>query len=96
MANEPLLTLKSETLGTGFPTRLSIYDDVIEVVTVQAGIRPKDYQRVSYEQIAQVFVRRGWIFATLVIETRGGATLSAVGLKPRRAEEAKELIEQYM
>jgi hypothetical protein len=96
MSAEPLLELKSLFIATGFPARLTVYDDGVEVVTVQAGIRPKNFQRVRYEQIAQVFVHRGWVFATLIIETRGGAALKVTGLMPGRAMEAKELIDQRM
>ena len=91
----PLMDVMSVFLGTGQPTRLKVFEDGIEVTQARDPIRA-DYQRIRYEQIAQVMLRRGFFFSDLIIETRGGGTLTAVGLPKREAREARELIEQRL
>lgn len=51
-------------------------------------------QRMSYEQIAQVAVRRGLVFSTLVIESRGGGSIVAENLPKNDVDKAARLIEE--
>jgi len=85
----------SAFFATGQPTRLKVFEDGVEVTQARDPVRT-NYQRIRYEQIAQVMLRRGFFFSDLVIETRGGGTLTAVGLPKREAREARELIEQRL
>ncbi len=90
----PLLEVRSHYFGTGKPTRLTIYEDRVELLTANDPVRRTD-QRIRYEQVAQVYVRRGWLFSEVAIETRGGGLLRAVGLRPNDANEARRLIEEH-
>ncbi len=87
---QELMVARSHYFGTGKPTRLTIYEDHVELLTVNGPVK-RDDQRVRYEQVAQVYVRRGWMFSELVIETRGGGLLRAVGVRPTQANEARQL-----
>ena len=95
MQSPVLMTTRSHYFGTGKPTRLNVYEDHIELLTVNDPIRRTD-QRVRYEQIAQVYLRRGWVFSDLVIETRGGGLLRAVGHRSNEANEVRRLIEERL
>jgi predicted metal-dependent TIM-barrel fold hydrolase len=56
------------------------------------GIVGMSTQRIRYDQIAQVLVRTHIIFADLIIETKGGATLTVQGLGKAAAWEAQEFV----
>jgi len=86
----------SAALLTGQPTHLKVFEDGVELLTEARDPFRRNYQRARarYEHIAQVIVRGGSFFSDLIIETRGGGTLTAVGLPTRAAREARELIEQ--
>ena len=90
----PLLDTKSAAFGTGVPSRILVYENEIEVRTLRPPRR--SVQRVRYEQIAQVFVNRGIVYAELVIETRGGGTLSLAGMSKPNAEAARALIRERL
>jgi hypothetical protein len=62
---QELMIARSHYFGTGKPTRLTIYEDHVELLTVNGPVK-RDDQRVRYEQVAQVYVRRGWVFSDLV------------------------------
>jgi hypothetical protein len=92
---EPLLMVKSAVFGTGIPGRLEAYEDGVEVRTVRG--RSVDTQKVLYDQIAQVGLKRETIalvmpYSELRIETRGGDVLVVQGLKHRDAERAASFV----
>jgi hypothetical protein len=90
-----LWVARSHYFATSKPTRLTIYEDHVELLTVNGPVK-RDDQRVRYEQVAQVCVREGWVFSELVIETRGGGLLQAVGLRHAQANEARQIIEERL
>ncbi len=94
----PLIEVRSAVLLTGQPTHLKVFEDGVELLTEARDPFRRNYQRAraGYEHIAQVIVRGGSFFSDLIIETRGGGTLTAVGLPTRAAREARELIEQRL
>ena len=91
---EALLELRTHWFMTGRPIRITIYESGVEFVRSDL-IRSED-QRMSYGQIAQVAVRRGLAFSTLIIESRGGATIVAEGLPKGEVDQAARLIEERM
>ncbi len=91
----PLMEVMSAVLRSGQPTRLKVFEDGIEVTQARDPIRT-NYQRTRYEQIAQVTLQRGFFLSDLVIETRGGDILIAVGLPYQAASEARDFIEQRL
>lgn len=91
MTGTPLAEFNSASMGTGRPTRLTVYEEGIELGQFVSPLRTTN-QRVRYDQIAHVAVSRGFFFADLVIETRGGGTLKAFGLPKDVAERARNLI----
>ena len=86
MNRVPLLDTGSAALATGIPTRILVYPDEVEVRTLNPPRRT--VQRVRYDQIAQVSVVRRIVFADLLIEARGGGTLTLDGMTKTNAEEA--------
>lgn len=89
-----MLDTGSARMGTGIPTRILVYPDEVEVRTLRPPRRTT--QRVRYDQMAQVFVVRRIVFADLVIETRGGGTLTLAGMTKANAEEARTLIQERL
>ena len=77
--SEPLLELKSHFLATGQPTWLAVYDAFVEVYKVYDP-RDRRTQRMRYDQVAQVSIRRSFLFSALVIESRGGDIMIGEGL----------------
>ena len=78
MKETPLLDTKSAAFGTGVPSRILVYENEIEVRTLRPPRR--SVQRVSYEQIAQVFVNRGIVYAELAMR-KGDAAAAIDGLQ---------------
>jgi hypothetical protein len=91
MAAEPLMELRSNSLGTSTPGRISVYPSEVEVMTAH-GVIGMSTQRIRYDQIAQVLVRTHLFFADLIIETKGGATLTVGGLGKAEAWEAQQFV----
>ena len=92
---KPLLELKSYFLATGQPTWLAVYDAYVEVDKLYDP-RDSRTQRMRYEQVAQVSIRRRFPLSALVIESRGGDVMIGEGLSHKDAEEARGLIEQRL
>jgi hypothetical protein len=91
MDPKPLLELRSSSVGSSTPGRVSVYPSEIEVVTAH-GLVGLSTQRVRYDQIGQVWVSTHLIFADLIIETKGGATLTVQGVRKAEAWEAQAFI----
>jgi len=85
------MELRSNSLGTPTPGRVSVYPSEVEVMTAH-GIVGMSTQRIRYDQIAQVWVQTYVIFADLIIETKGGATLTVGGLGKAAAKEAQAFV----
>lgn len=79
---------------TGRPVHVSVYEGSIEFTRTDPLQR--ETQRMSYVQIAQVAVRRGLIFSTLIIESRGGDSILAEGLPKGEVDKAVRIIEERM
>ena len=77
-----------------FPHVLLVHEDEVEVI--QPGLFKENKQRTRYEQIAQVVVRQGLFFATLVIESTGGHTMLVESMWKQPAEEARSVIQERM
>ncbi len=92
---EPLLDLKSHYFATGMPTWLAVHETFVEVTKVYGPFDCRK-QRMHYDQIAQVSIRRRFPFSALVIESRGGDITIGEGLSRKDAEAARGLIEQRM
>lgn len=91
MDAEPLMELRSTSIATSTPGRVSVYPSEVEVMTAH-GLVGMSTQRLRYDQIAQVRVSTRLIFADLIIETKGGATLTVAGVGKAAAWEAQEFI----
>ena len=76
------------------PTVLRLYEQEIEAS--HGGLVSVTRQRVRYDQIAQVLVKRGLLYTTLVIESTGGHTLEVTGMTTRGAQAAREAIQERM
>jgi hypothetical protein len=95
---EPLLEVKSKTLGTGVPASLRVYPEQVEVRTVHSP-RDVDVQTVRYDEISKVEIMWGMSFAELKVKTRGllsGETLHVTGLGVEDAERTKAFLEERM
>ena len=82
-------------MATGQPTWLAVYDAFVEVYKVYYP-RDRRTQRMRYDQVAQVSIRRGLLFSALVIQSRGSDVMIGEGLSREDAEEARDLIEQRL
>ncbi len=85
------MELFSSSIGSSTPGRVSVYPAEVEVVTAH-GFVGLSTQRIRYDQIAQVRVSTHLVFADLIIETKGGATLTVLGVRKAAAWEAQEFI----
>jgi Short C-terminal domain len=92
MEEVPRAVYKTAPLAA--PAAVRIYENEIEVM--RPGLTRQTTQRFRYGQIAQVAVRRGVAFATLVIESTGGHTATVSGMLRGTAEEARSVIEERM
>jgi hypothetical protein len=95
---DPLLEVKSKTLGTGIQGSLRAYPEEVEVRTVHSP-REVEVQTARYDEISEVEIDRGMTFADLEVSTRGflrGKTLLVRGLSVEDAERAKAFIEERM
>lgn len=88
---QPLLEARSAPL-TSQPSQITILEDGLRVFTAH-GIIKRSEQRLTYNQIAQVIVNNGFFFANLIIETRGGGTLTVTNLAKKDANMARDLID---
>jgi hypothetical protein len=95
---EPLLEVKSKTLGTGIQGTLRAYPQEVEVRTVHSP-QEVEVHTARYNEISKVEVDRGMTFADLEVKTRGllrGKTLLVRGLSVEDAERVKAFIEERM
>jgi hypothetical protein len=96
---DPLLEIKSKTLGTGIPASLKAYPEELEVRTVRSP-REVDVQTARYDEISKVEIERGMTFAELKVKTRGkllgGKTLRVTGLSEQDAERAKAFLDERL
>ncbi len=67
---DPLLEVKSKTLGTGIQGSLRAYPEEVEVRTVHSP-REVEVQTAGYDEIPEVEIDRGMTFADLEVSTRG-------------------------
>ena len=88
MEEKPIAVFDTGLLGPPVVARL--YQDEIAVVH---GGHIRTEQRIRYEQIAQVVVRKGLQRSSLIIERTGGHTLRVDGLGHVSAEQAREGIQ---
>jgi hypothetical protein len=88
MEEKPIAVFGTGLLGPPVVARL--YQDEIAVVH---GGRIRTEQRIRYEQIAQVVVRKGLQRSSLIIERTGGHALRVDGLGHITAEQAREGIQ---
>jgi hypothetical protein len=93
--DQPLLELRTSPLLSYRPDSLAVFEDAI-VVENPSRVYGMDVQRVRYDQMAQVLVRHGVVFADLIVETRGGGTLEVRGVSKREAEYASTFIRERM
>jgi hypothetical protein len=73
---------------------LRIYDQEVEVA--HAGLIRVTRQRIRYDQIAQVLIKSGMMYSTLIIESTGGHTLQVGNMYPGKAQEARAAIQERM
>lgn len=88
----PLIELGTHWFMTGRPARISVYESGVELV--RSDPLRKESQFMRYDQIAQVAVRRGLLFSTLVIESRGGGAIVVESLPKHETDRAARLIDQ--
>ncbi len=93
LARQPVV-FQSSRLTAGnllFPDRVIVEEH--HVLYEKNGIVRRDKETIRYEQISSVSVRRGLLFAWLVIETTGGSRPIVVnGLWAGEAEAARAAI----
>jgi hypothetical protein len=83
-------TIVSTPLSGHGDTSIVIHDEGVEFIT--AELRGRLVDSLSYAQIARVRDETGYLFATLIIETGGGAELVSRGLWKGQARKAANLI----
>ncbi len=85
VGDEPLIELQSSYFASGMPTWLAVFEGFVEVTKVYGPFDSRR-QRMRYDQIAQVSIRRKIPFSLLIIESRGGDTMlpRASGARTRR------------
>ena len=76
-------------------TWLAVYDAFVEVYKFYDPMDRRT-QRMRYDQVAQVSIRRRFPFSAVVIESRGGDFMIGEGLSRNDAEAARGLIEQRL
>ncbi len=75
------------------PTTLYIYDDYM--VYVKRGLIRRNEATISYNHVSQVYLRRGYLTASLEIINTGGVENMLVKWLPiKEAEKAKRIIDQ--
>jgi Short C-terminal domain len=87
MSETPVFTLRG-----GWNT-LFIFEHGVEIRSM--GLVGSNVQHIRYDQIAQVAIKRG-VFSSLIIESRGGHTLTVKRVIYPRAEEARAMIQDRM
>ena len=76
------------------PAAVRLYEHKVEVS--HGGLARVARQRVRYDQITQVLIRRGILFATLLIESTGGHTVRVESMLESEAQEARDMMQQRM
>lgn len=84
----------ASSAARGNNRRLTVFEDRVEVSTL--GVLSRRTDRVRYDRIAGVSHEEGLSYSTVVIETRGGAEISAGGLPKPEAAAAVGLIEERL
>lgn len=90
----PLMELSGGRLKTGewSPNVVRVHED--RIVETDKGFLKEAERAIRYEDVAQVRLDTGLMYATLTIESKGGDGIVADGLKNAEAKEAKRLIEE--
>ena len=93
---QPLLTFRGSNLAEDNEGRatVSIFPD--RIVVVRGSSYSKTDQTLLFEQVAQVAIKRGPVWSTLVVESKGGGHITATGLKHQEAVDARQLIDQRL
>ena len=87
MRDTPLLTAR------GMLSVLFVFEHGVEVRKM--GLLGSNVQNINYDQIAQIVIKRGpW--CTLIIESRGGHSLTIKGVPQPTAEGARAMIQERM
>ena len=88
------MTIQGSRLRTNEfrPNRIFVYADRLE--EHNPGLIKRKIQKLRYEQIAQIGIDRGPIFATLRIESTGGAVMVVKGLAKDEANKAEVIIRE--
>ena len=76
------------------PGAVRLYEQEVEVI--YPGLTSERTQRIPYGQIAQILLRKGLVFATLVIESTGGHTLRVEAMPKNTAAQAQAAIQERM
>jgi hypothetical protein len=87
MSETPIFTAKA-----GWST-LFIFEHGVELRSM--GLLGSNVQNIRYDQIAQIIIKRGG-WSTLIIESRGGHTLTVKRVPFSKAEKAREMIQERM
>ena len=90
-----LFTVRSMRLFTGeiHPTTLFIYDDYM--VFLRRGIIRRNEATISYNHVSQVYLRTGYVAASLEIINTGGVENILIRWLPiNEAKKAKKIIDQ--
>jgi hypothetical protein len=80
-------------IARGGWSALYIFEHEIEVRTL--GFFTSNRQNIRYDQIAQIMIKRGPV-CTLIIESRGGQTLTVKLVNRSPAEKAYAMIQERM
>jgi hypothetical protein len=79
-------------IARGYRGRVVVYDHGVEVHSF--GVFGTEKQHISYDQLAQVVIRPRTFVAALIIESRGGGTLTVKNIPKGNAEQACGLIRE--
>ena len=91
-SDKPLFELKESRAKSPAlrPDRVLVYPDRIE--EVKPNLVRKRQHAIPIRQIAQVYVKNGPVWATVVIESTGGHLIEVAGLSKGEAEDARRQI----
>lgn len=91
---KPIMEVRQSDLTTSAtdlrPKRLLVFEDRVEMR--DPGLFKTQTQEMRFDQIAQVSVKKRWVFADLVIESRGGGVIHIANLSRGDAARVRELI----
>lgn len=93
---QPLMQLKGSMVKTKEwrPNKVLIFNDRVE--ELDPGFLKKRMQTIRFDQVAQVGIKRGVVWSEVTIESTGGHTIVAHGLKKGEADEAKGLLDRLI